>query len=404
MTLKEAAIMETFPNHFFKLFFLSFLAVFLFHITAHPVNIPASTQADPPLRIGLEFREADYNTSFHILNENLKRLEELANVEFIRSDSDFSGTSNEQSIYNVEYFLSQDVDGILFAPITDQVLPTICRMCEEAKVYWGIYLRSISDKNIEDFCKASPYYIGNTYENEEESAYQLAKSVLEKGYRKFAVLSEAKWDNTCRLREEGFQKALMEYPDAQILAEARNMHTTSDLEENVKSIIQAYPDLDCFFLAGTKTIGGGEQVLTSIQAMRTTSRISLIAMDFSDSIVDDFHSGILKSAYGVPQLTLDPYYLAIEMINVLKGYPIDETSTSHCIPGILVTSEEQARELSPVIEDRSLLYFTDEYLQNTLFKWNNPDLDGEMFQQIIDGNQFLDSSVSSGNVSITVDP
>ena len=401
MKVKEAPIMETFQDHFFKIFPLSFLAFFLFCM---PVNVFASSRTDPPLRIGLEFREADYNTSFHILNENLKHLEKLANVEFVRADLDYSGTSNEQSIYNIEYFLSQDVDGILFAPTTDQVLPTICRMCEEAKVYWGIYLRSISDKNIEDFCKSSPYYIGNTYENEEEGAYQLARSVLEKGYRKFAVLSEAKWDNTCRLREEGFQKALMEYPDAQVLTEARNMHTASDIEENIKSIIQAYPDLDCFFLAGTKTIGGAEQVLTAIQAMRTTSRISLIAVDFSDKLVDDFHSGILKSAYGVPHLTLDPYYLAIEMINTLKGYPIDETSTSHCIPGILITSEEQARELSPVIEDRSLLFFTDDYIQNTLFKWNNPDLDEELYQQIIDDNQFLDSSVSSGNVSITVDP
>lgn len=386
-------------NHLSKAFL--FLIFFFLYI---PMNVSASAQTDTPLRIGLEFQEADYNTSFHILNENLKHLEKLANVEFIRAELQSSGTSNEQSIYNIEYFLSQNVDGILFAPTTDQVLPTICRMCEEAKVYWGIYLRSISDKNIEEFCKASSYYIGNTYENEEEGAYQLAKSVLKKGYRKFAVLSEAKWDNSCRLREEGFQKALMEYPDAQIFTEARNMHSDSDIKENVKSIIQAYPDLDCFFLAGTKTIGGTEQVLTAIQAMRSTSRISLIAIDFSDKILTDFQSGILKSAYGVPHFTLDPYYLAIEMINTLKGYPLEENSTSCCIPGILISSEEQAKELSPVLEDRSLLFFPDDYIQNSLFKWNNPDLNEELFQQIINENQLLEFSVSSGNVNITVEP
>ena len=386
-------------NHLSKAFL--FLIFFFLCI---PVNVSASARTDPPLRIGLEFREADYNTSFHILNENLKHLEKLANVEFIRADPQSFGTSNEQSIYNIEYFLSQNVDGILFSPTTDQVLPTICRMCEEAEVYWGIYLRSISDKNIEEFCKASPYYIGNTYENEEEGAYQLAKSVLEKGYRKFAVLSESKWDNSCRLREEGFQKALMEYPDAQIFTEARNLHSDSDIKENVKSIIQAYPDLDCFFLAGTKTIGGTEQVLTTIQAMRTTSRISLIAIDFSDKILADFQSGILKSAYGVSHFTLDPYYLAIVMINTLTGYPLEENSTSCCIPGILISSEEQAKELSPVLEDRSLLFFPDDYIQNSLFKWNNPDLNEALFQQIINENQLLESSVSSGNVNITVEP
>ena len=386
---------------YFHYFLVLFLIFALFRVPAEALG---QTRTEAPLRIGLEFREADDNTSFHILNENLKHLEKLANVEFIRADQNDSGTSSEQSVYNIEYLLSQDVDGILFAPTTNQVLPAICRMCEEAKVYWGIYLRSITDKEIEDFCKSSPYYIGNTYENEEDWAYQLAQSVLKKGYRKFAVLSEAKWDNTCRLREEGFQKALMEYPDAQILTEARSMHTTSDIKENIKSIMQAYPDLDCFFLAGTKTIGGTEQVLTTIQAMRSTSRISLIAIDFSDKIVDDFHTGILKSAYGTMQLSLDPYYLAILMINTLKGYPLEESNTSYCIPGALITSEEQARELSPVIEDRSLLYFPDDYIQDTLFKWNNPDLDGTQKQKIIDANQFLESSVSSGNVSTIVEP
>ena len=388
-------------KNFARFFFFFLFTIFLFHT---PSQVFASDRTDSPIRIGLEFREADYNTSFHILNENLKHLEKLANVKFIRADYRNSGTSNEQSIYNIEYFISQGVDGILFAPTTDQVLPTICRMCEDAKVYWGIYLRSITDEDIEKFCQNSPYYIGNTYENEEESAYQLAKSVLEKGYRKFAILSESKWDNTCRLREAGFQKALMEYPDAQILTEARTMHTDSDIETNIKSIIQAYPDLDCFFLAGTRSIGGSHQVLTAIQAMRSTSRISLIAIDFTDKIVEDFHSGILKSAYGIMHLSLDPYYLSLKMINTLKGYPLEETSTSHCIPGVLITSEEQAKELSPVIEDRSLLYFPDDYVQNTLFKWNNPDLDEALFQQIIDENQFLESSISSGSDSTIVEP
>ena len=83
--------------HYFLVFFLIFA----------PFRVPAEalgqTRTETPLRIGLEFREADDNTSFHILNENLKHLEKLANVEFIRADQNDSGTSSEQSIYNIEY-------------------------------------------------------------------------------------------------------------------------------------------------------------------------------------------------------------------------------------------------------------------------------------------------------------
>lgn len=387
-----------------KLCILSIVAFFLFFVVGDFPAVFSSEQKDLPLRIGLELQEADYNTSFHVLNENLKHLEKLANVEFIRADSLTAGISSEQSIYNVEYFLSQDVDGILFSPTTDQVIPTIRRMCEEAQVYWGIYFRSIEDADIEQFCRESPYYIGNTYENEKEIGYQLAISVLEKGYRNFALLSESKKNNTCRLREEGIQEALMEYPDAQILAEARSMSSAADVQNNIKSMLQAYPELDCVFLVGSTLVGAPHNALAAIRAMRSTSRLSLVTIDFSDSLVEDFHSGILKSSCGIVQLTLDPYYQCLKMINTVKGYPLEETSTSHCIPGLLITSEEQARELSDVIEDRSLLFFSDEYVENTLFKWNNPDLDAELFQQIIDENQLGESSISSGKDSTIVVP
>lgn len=382
---------------------LGLILILTFFNCTFPLIIHAAGP-DSPIRIGLELSEADYNTSFHILNENLKHLETLADVEFIRADVRESDTTSQQSISNVENLLSKNVNGILLAPISDEVLPAICRICEEAKVYWGIYMRSITNKEIEEFCMASPYYIGNTYENEEQNAYDLAKSVLEKGYRTFAVLSESKSDNTCRLREAGFQKALMEYPDAQIVAEARSMKSVTDIEENTRSIMQAYPNLDCIFLAGTKAIGGPRQVLKTIQAVRSTNRTSLVAFDFSDTFLEDFNSGILKSAYGLIQLSLDPYYMVIKMINTLKGYPLENKSTSHCVEGVLITSEEKAKKLASVIEDRSLLFFPDDIVENTLFKWNNPDLNEETFQQIIYDNRFLDLSESNGNVKMTTDP
>ena len=130
----------------------------------------------------------------------------------------------------------------------------------------------------------------------------------------------------------------------------------------------------------------------------------MVAVDFSDTLASDFQTGILKSAYGLLQLTEDPYYLAIKMINTLKGYPLEETSTSHCIEGVLITSQEQAEKLSCVIEDRSLLFFEDDFIENTLFKWNNPSLNSQKFQEIIDENYLFHLNGSSGNVSMMAEP
>ena len=134
--------------------FIKFLFLFLLCTGTSSISIYASGESKPPIRIGLELEESDYNTSFHIFNENLRHLEKLANIEFVRTDRLNSGTTKEQSIYNVENLLSKNVDGILFTPTSDQVLPAICRMCEDAGVYWGIYWRSITNKDIESLCKA----------------------------------------------------------------------------------------------------------------------------------------------------------------------------------------------------------------------------------------------------------
>ena len=69
------------------------------------------------------------------------------------ADAEF-GSSNEASVYYVEYAINEGVDGILLSPSSDQILPTVCRLCQDAGVYWGIYFRSIEDEEFEKNAKA----------------------------------------------------------------------------------------------------------------------------------------------------------------------------------------------------------------------------------------------------------
>ena len=50
---------------YFHYFLVLFLIFALFRVPAEALG---QTRTEAPLRIGLEFREADDNTSFHILN------------------------------------------------------------------------------------------------------------------------------------------------------------------------------------------------------------------------------------------------------------------------------------------------------------------------------------------------
>ncbi len=350
---------------------------------------------DDILRIGgLDYSGQQENT-FYVLNQNLKVLENLAGVSFEDLSDEAISFTNEGFLSQVEQMIEEGTDGILICPTTDQVLPAVCRMCEEAQIYWGIYFREIRDDEIRKLCEASPYYIGNTYEAEEEGAYELMKLVINDGYKKIALITETSWDTACEQREQGIQRAIDETEDVEIVAEVRQLKSTDNIRESVKCLLEAYPDLDCIYMVGSTVIDSQSGVLKAIEEMKGDRELGLVTIDFSNCLVQDFESGILKAAYGLPQLTMDPYYLALKMVNTLRGYPLEDHSTSHCLNGVMVASGQEAADMADVIENWNMLYFPEDYVEHTLLKWNNPSLDGEEFQRIIDENRRLEHSVTA---------
>ena len=117
---------------------------------------------------------------FATLYTNMEILSELSSVKITWNQSEDRNSTADSILYYVQEEIEKGTDGILICPPNDQVLPMICRMCEEANVYWGIYFRSIMDENIRAVCEASPYYIGNAYEDEETNAYLLTKKCWSK--------------------------------------------------------------------------------------------------------------------------------------------------------------------------------------------------------------------------------
>lgn len=349
--------------------------------------------AEKEYHIGGIISTTQENNTFYTLGKNLKVLEELSGVVFDEGVSTRLASPTDVTINDIRQMIDNGMDGILFSPSSDQILPTICRMCEEAGVYWGIYFRSIKDEEIRQLCEASPYYVGNTYEDEENIAYELTKTILTEDYHKIAIISEAEWDTTCGDREKGIQRAINEVEDVEIVAEVRQMSSLEDVRESVKSLLLGYPELDCIYLVGCSVINSPGEICETIEEEKGDRDIHLVTIDFSHHLTQDFESGILQAAYGLTQLSLDPYYMAVKMVNAVKGYPLEDHSTSHCVGGVMITSLEEAQELSDVIENWNLLYFSEEYVENNLLKWNNPSLNAEELQTIIDANIKLENSV-----------
>ena len=319
-------------------------------------------------------------TSFEIMRSNMDLLQEMTNGEIINAVSDLTP---DGVLSFVESQVAAGVDGLVICPPSDSVLPTVAQLCEEAGVYWGITLRSIADPDIKAMVEASPYYVGNCYEDEETAGYTCGKWMGEQGYKKIAIISQAKGDTTCDTREVGLAKACDEY-GIEIVGESRGHAQASDTTAAVESFLAANEDLDAVFFVGSACTGAHEAAVKAIQDAGRGDDVKMVTIDFPDEMVADFESGILVYSYAQVCLTYDPYICVTKVVNAIQGTPLSEDGpTSNTMAMYAIDNVEDAKAYQNIAGNPDYLFYSEEELPQ-LFKWENADLNEETLQTLID--------------------
>lgn len=286
----------------------------------------------------------------------------------------------------VESQIAAGVDGLFICPPAESILPTITQLCEEAGIYWGITLRSIEDDEIRNTVESSSYYVGNCYENEEEVGYQVMKYLNDLGYKKVAIISQPVGDKAGDRREVGINQACEEF-GMEIVAEARGMSQASDCASATESFLAAAPDLDVVYCVALGVAGGQEAVSKAIQDAGRDVKVATI--DWPTDMIRLFEEEMLvvaASSSGPVSTPFDSYFTALKVINAIQGYPIEGgESFENTLSPFLVTDIEGAEQINAFSNNENYMYFSDDYIQETLFKWNNSDLSQDNIQKIIDG-------------------
>ena len=319
-------------------------------------------------------------TAFEIAKTNMDLIASLSNGEIINGTLDLTP---DGTLSFVESQVAAGVDGLIICPPSDSVLPTIAQLCEEAGVYWGITLRSIADPDIKAMVEASPYYVGNCYEDEETAGYTCGKWMGEQGYKKIAIISQAKGDTTCDTREVGLAKACDEY-GIEIVGESRGHAQASDTTAAVESFLAANDDLDAVFFVGSACTGAHEAAVKAIQDAGRGDDVKMVTIDFPDEMVADFESGILVYSYAQVCLTYDPYICVTKVVNAIQGTPLSEDGpTSNTMAMYAIDNVEDAKAYQNIAGNPDYLFYSEEELPQ-LFKWENAYLNEETLQTLID--------------------
>ncbi len=289
---------------------------------------------------------------------------------------------------SVRELIGQEIDGLMLFTSDEKILPTVCGICEEAKVHWGVFLWQIQDDDIRSLCESSEYYIGNTGEMEEQTGSEALRKAYDMGFRKTVLFSEERWNVTCMQREKGISDALKDCPGMEILHTVRAIQGWQDAETLTETLIAAYPEMDSILIAGTKGSNVPDGVIAGIRNAEKEKNIRLFSIDLPINVEECFSTGILAAAYGLPSLSLDPLFLFYALLNHVEGNPLSEQPQSYFLKGVLVDHTGQREKLVSFLSDPKQLLLDEDQI-HVLCKKENPSLDEKGFQQFI--TEYLDS-------------
>ena len=315
---------------------------------------------------------------FTLMGNNVRRFLELNNSKVI---FERTGFNTDRQIAFVENQIAAGVDGIVIAPAADSVANIINNMCNEAGVYWSIPFRTIKNEEIKTLLEGSQYYVGNCFENEEQSAYDVMQELNRMDIKNIAIISQAVGDTTADARERGVKKACEEL-GMEVVAEARALTQTTDVFSATESFISSHKDLDCVFILASTAAGSLEAVGKAIR-QTGNKRVKIACIDFQDGMVDLFNENLLVCASGLPHWGIDPFMATVKVTNAAMGYPISDTSFSTSMNMLILTNGDMAQKYDNAFKDVETMFFSDEDMVNTLMKKNNSSMDKTVFQEIV---------------------
>ena len=337
------------------------------------------TSTDPEkFSIGFPWATSSTDPTFVSIVTNVRAAVESAGGELVVVESDLTA---DGLINNITDLISRDVDGIVFMPASDSMLPTVNQMCSEAGVYYSTMFRTINDDDIRKEIHGSEFFAGGCNEDDEECAYNITKSMVNMGVQNLCVINIAKGDTSSDLRDKGIDKAVEE-TGINLLNTTYGITVQTDMTKTIESYIAAYPELDGILLAGTYCDAALPTIQKALSDHNMAGKVKVGRIDFDFTMGKYLEEGSFHVAYGGQQ-QIDPLLSTVILVNKTIGTPIVENGPFIAITNYLelTSSEEADNFLTYFLGDDAV--FTAEEIKNTMIKFYNPSLNEDSFKKMI---------------------
>lgn len=286
-------------------------------------------------------------------------------------------SSPESQITATENLIAAGCNAIAICNYSDDILPKITSLCEENEVYFTLIWRSISDPEVREIVEASPYYLGNTCESEEETGYMMGESFHNMGCKNIAVITMEKGDATADARDAGFDRACEEFGMNRISEVRNNTLTAEETTKAVENFLASFPELDGIFVTGgSNTILEG--VIQALALHNKTGEVKVACIDFISDLDKYIEEGAIDAISGGH--FVDPLFSYMLMVNKLAGTPLSDHCEQINLNFINLQSPEDARNYYKYCEGDSYPYNEEEI--RSMVKYFNPDMTIDQLKKI----------------------
>ena len=345
-----------------------------------PVAEDVEASEDPAaFTIGFPWATTSTDPTFVSIVTCVEAAVESAGGELVLVESDLTA---DTLINNITDLISRDVDGILFMPASDSMLPTVNQLCSEAGIPFATIFRVINDEDIREEIHNSDYFAGGCYEDDEQCAYDITKTMVGQGVENLCVINIAKGDTSSDLRDKGVEKAIEE-TGINLLNTTYGITVQTDMTKTIESYIAAYPEMDGILLAGTYCDAALPTIEKALSDHNLDGDIIVGRIDFDFTMGEYLEAGSFHVAYGGQQQS-DPLLSAVILVNDVIGTPINGDD-----PFILVTnyleltsSEEAENFLTYFLGDVPV--FTAQEIKDSMIKYYDDSITVDTFEQIVE--------------------
>ena len=222
------------------------------------------------------------------------------------------GSGNEQQSKLCEEAIVSGVSCVVLAPVDSEAIVPATKKINEA----GIPIVNLNTKISDD----TQYKTFCGLENINQG-YNTAKAMFElmNGEGKIFIIEGSTGAQTSIDRVKGFEKALAEYPNIEVVAQQSANYSRADALNVVQNLLQAHPDVNAILCCNDEMALGSAE---AIDAANLTGTIKVAGQDANDDAVAALKEGkITVTSYGNPYM--QGYTAVKAAVDVLEGKKVD---------------------------------------------------------------------------------